>query len=85
MPNKNYRNGAEKERKIVNKAREKGLIAFRSAGSHSPIDVITIDSEMQLIELIQSKGKNFSAREKEKLLEKYKNLNGVFMVEFKVV
>ena len=40
-----YQKGADRERKIVNRAREKGHIAFRSAGSHSPIDVCIIDKK----------------------------------------
>ena len=55
MPNKNYLKGVRFERKLVNEARNKGLIAFRSAGSHSPIDVVIIDTIKGYIELIQCK------------------------------
>ena len=44
MGNANYIKGANKERKFVNDARASGKIAFRSAGSHSPIDVCIIDA-----------------------------------------
>ena len=55
MPNKNYENGVRFERKVVNKARDLGLIAFRSAGSHSPFDVVIIDKSNRIINLIQCK------------------------------
>lgn len=55
MTNKNYRKGYEFERQLVNLARGKGLIAFRSAGSHSPIDVVIIDKINKQINLVQCK------------------------------
>lgn len=84
MPNKNYLKGYRKERKLVNEARQKGNIAFRSAGSHSPVDVVIIDSENNKISLVQCKSDNFADSAKERLLEQYEELNGVFEVEFKV-
>jgi len=39
----NYQRGYEIERKIVNEHRKMGCVAFRSAGSHSPIDVVYVD------------------------------------------
>lgn len=80
MPNKNYVKGANEERRIVNKAREKGYIAFRSAGSHSPIDVAIISPKDGRIWLIQSKMGKLSRKEKDTLLEALKPLNGVFSV-----
>ena len=44
--NKNYLKGVRKERKIVNIARNEGKLAFRSAGSHSPIDVFILDKKV---------------------------------------
>jgi len=64
MSNRNYKRGADKERKIVKKLmpskvfsdiKENGVIAFRSAGSHSPIDVISIDFKNKIIKVIQCK------------------------------
>lgn len=49
----NYRRGYEIERKIMNNHRKYGDIALRSAGSHSPFDVICI-SPMS-VSLIQVK------------------------------
>lgn len=88
----NYRKGSDKERRIVNKARKEGKIAFRSAGSHSPIDVCIIDLKGHQIEFIQSKPKgslilkdgsdsSLAARIKEEM----KELNGGFMVYFDVL
>ena len=77
MPNKQYVKGARYERKVVNEAKELGNIAFRSAGSHSPIDVITIDPTLRLIRLIQCKaGKSYSQKFKDNLEKKYEFLNG---------
>ncbi len=39
----NYQRGYEIERKIVNEHRKAGDIAFRSAGSHSPVDVVYVN------------------------------------------
>lgn len=49
----NYQRGYEIERKIVNEQRKRGYTAFRSAGSHSPIDVVYFDGES--IHLLQVK------------------------------
>jgi len=84
MPNRHYINGIYKERKLVNKARGEGKIALRSAGSHSPIDVVIVDFENGLIKLIQCKpSKNFW-KGKTKLEEQYKMLNGIYEVTFEV-
>jgi Holliday junction resolvase len=85
MPNHNYINGVRKERKIVNDARAKGHIAFRSAGSHSPIDVIIIDEHTHVIHLIQCKPKSMSDNKKRELLESLVHLNGVYGVVVSVV
>ena len=50
-----YRKGARYERKIVNSARSEGLISFRSAGSHSPVDVVIIDRDKKRVSFIQCK------------------------------
>lgn len=55
MPNPGYVKGANLERRIVNEARANGMIAFRSAGSHSPIDVITISAKGNSICFFQCK------------------------------
>lgn len=86
MPNNNYKKGANFERSIVNKAREDGLIAFRSAGSHSPIDVVIIDIEAGIIDLLQCKaGNSYTEAFKARLKAKHSNLNKLFTVRFDVI
>lgn len=82
MTNSNYRKGYNKERNLVNNARDRGLIAFRSAGSHSPIDVCVINTETKRIYLIQCKSDSFPDSERRRLMEKYKDLNGLFTAEY---
>lgn len=79
-----YQKGADRERKIVNRAREKGHIAFRSAGSHSPIDVCIIDKKARVITFVQSK-MTISEKAKQRLLDEQKDLIGrVYLVNFEV-
>ena len=66
-----YAKGVRYERQIVNNAREKGKIAFRSAGSHSPIDVCIIDKESKRIQFIQAKATKASQKALEKEFNSY--------------
>lgn len=50
-----YTKGANFERQIIKDAEQKGAIAFRSAGSHSEIDVIVIWPWIGEIHFIQAK------------------------------
>ena len=84
MPNKNYQKGVRKERKIVNDARDLGMISFRSAGSHSPIDVCVIDEKEKKIFFIQCKPESMSDNKKKLLEEELKFLNDEFIVSFQV-
>ena len=59
------------------------MIAFRSAGSHSPIDVVVIDKKTKQIGFIQCKG-DIPESERNKLLEAQYELNGDFKVRFSV-
>lgn len=79
MLNRNYKNGANKERKLVNREREKGRLSFRSAGSHSPIDVFSLDKQ-GVIKLIQSKPKTMSENAKQKILDNLKQYEGFYEV-----
>ena len=81
MPNKNYISGVRRERQIVNEARKKGLIAFRSAGSHSPIDCVVIDISTRKIQLIQVKNKKVYGKEKKKI-DDLTNYSDEYFVEF---
>ena len=82
MPNKNYLKGVRKERREVNKARSRGLVSLRSAGSHSPIDVVVIDHYRHVIKLIQCKPDDMSFNDKQKILNDYIFLNGRYTCEF---
>ena len=84
MPNANYIKGVRKERSIVNTARKKGFIAFRSAGSHSPIDVVVIDSAKRNIRLIQCKPESMSEKKKKGIEGLFYSLNGEYMCSYEV-
>jgi hypothetical protein len=83
--NKFYVKGRRKEWNICHAARNQGHIAFRSAGSHSPIDVCVIDFHNKEIKLIQSKAGYFPETQKRRLLEQFKDLNGTYQVSFEVI
>jgi Holliday junction resolvase len=85
MPNLNYNRGARKEQNICKKAREQGLIAIRSAGSHSPIDCVLIDKSSRVIKLIQCKPGNYAESAKQRLYEEFRHLSGTYIVVFEVV
>ena len=86
MPNYAYNKGVRKERKIVNEAKKEGCIAFRSAGSHSPIDVCIIDIDHNQIRFVQSKGDSITPRQIQKLLDELVELNTQdFEVSFEVI
>ena len=85
MPNKNYEKGRRKEYKICNELKEAGFeIVQRTAGSHSPVDIIAINRDLGEIKLIQAKPDNFSDIGELRLLEEHKWLNGWFEVFFEV-
>lgn len=51
-----YQQGRRKEYAVCKQLRGEGYdIVFRSAGSHSPIDVVAIDIEGRRVKLIQCK------------------------------
>lgn len=81
MPNKSYVKGRKKEYAICKRLREEGYdIVQRTAGSHSPVDVIAINKEERYILLIQSKPKGYKSRK----YDKFKWLSGKFFVRFKI-
>lgn len=85
MPNSNYVKGRRKEYKICKQLREEGFdIVQRTAGSHSPIDIIAIHKDKQLIKLVQSKPDSYSEKQINRLLIENKDLNGEFVVVFEV-
>jgi Holliday junction resolvase len=84
MPNKKYRKGVKLERDTVNRARAEGCIAFRSAGSHSPFDVVIVDLEKKKIAFIQCKAGQWDEYKMNKLEDKYAVFDGSFDVIFRV-
>ena len=84
MPNKNYVNGRRKEYKCVHAFKDSGMVSFRSAGSHSPIDVVGIDYRNKRIFLVQCKPRSMSDNKKEEIAELNKGLNGTYEVRFLV-
>lgn len=85
MPNKNYLKGRRKEYKICNNLKAKGYIAQRTAGSHSPFDVIAIDTKTRIIYLIQAKPDSMSENLKKKIKKENELLEGLFIVRFEVI
>ena len=86
MPNKNYVKGRKKEYKICKQLRDAGYdIVQRTAGSHSPIDVIAIHKRRKVILLVQSKPDNYPVSKIEKLYIDNNWLVGKFDVEFTVI
>lgn len=83
--NENYRKGYLKENKIVNDEKALGRVAFRSAGSHSPIDVVSIDPYTGIIRLIQAKTYELSELQKKRIFEEVRALQGVFEVKFLII
>lgn len=82
--NTNYKRGQRKEYKIMHKERGDNKIVLRSAGSHSPIDVISIDLAERVIKFIQSKPDDYPEKERLKLLDENSRLNGQFYCKFEV-
>jgi len=70
---------------VVNEAKAKGNLAFRSAGSHSPIDVVEIDYNSKVIHLIQCKPESMSNNAKDKLYLENAKLEGTYIVYFDVI
>lgn len=91
MPRTNYQRGADKERRILNFFRKQGCLAFRSAGSHSIIDVIALEPSTHIIRLIQAKTttkaahmSKLSAPERKRIMEEGSKLNGAYEVRFEL-
>jgi hypothetical protein len=83
--NKNYQKGARLERRIVNTARSLGLMAFRSAGSHSKIDVCIIDTRHKKVRFIQSKAKKLTVGALNREFEGFKTIDDEYFVRFQVI
>jgi|TARA_R100000501_G_C2621130_1_gene114372 Holliday junction resolvase len=67
--NKNYVKGRRKEYYIAEKLKKEGFdIVQRTAGSHSPFDIIAIDTNRKRISLVQCKPNTMSENERMRLL-----------------
>lgn len=85
MPNKNYVKGRAKEYKICKELRAAGYdIVQRTAGSHSPIDVIAINKKDRSILCVQAKPSNLPTSQVNKILKECEWLDGEFNIEFSV-
>ncbi len=82
MPNKYYNRGREFERELVRNARKDGFIAFRSAGSKSPVDVCIIDKDFRRVWFIQAKTGNGNYT---KLEKEFNNVSEGWTANFKVI
>ena len=83
--NKNYLKGVRKERKIKKEYENKGWVVLRTAGSHGFADLICVKHNPPYVLFIQCKPDNYSEKESEKILEKYKSVNGSKFVMYKVL
>ncbi len=82
MASQIYKKGRRKEYKIIENLRKecKYDILQRTAGSHSPIDIIALDADRKQIRLIQAKPTNMPLREKNKLKLKISAFDGHYEV-----
>jgi len=86
MVNPNYVKGRRKEYTVCDRYRHRGYdIVQRTAGSHSPIDIIAIDKKSRQIRLIQCKPDTLSKRKIQQILAEQEDLDGTYEVLFEVV
>jgi len=84
--NKNYIKGRNKEYHTKYKLEKQGYdIVQRTAGSHSPFDLIAIRKDIKLIKFIQCKPKSMSEENKKKIEKENYFLNDIFNTEFEVL
>ena len=80
------RKGQRKEYKIVKQFRDDGFdIVQRTAGSHSPIDVIAIDKRVKRIFLIQCKSDSEPESKIKRLKEEFDWLNDEYLCCYMVI
>jgi len=80
MGNRNYVNGAARERRIKKYLEADGMIVFRQAGSHSHYDLLAFNPRTHLINFIQVKPKSLSKRKKEALALKESWMPGQWII-----
>ena len=82
----NYTNGANRERRVIKYLQKEGFdLVFRSAGSHSPIDVFALDTKTKQIWLIQSKPTTLSSNAKSKIEDYIRQFEGCYSVKTKCI
>jgi Holliday junction resolvase len=81
----NYQKGRDKEYRIAAELKKQGFeIVQRTAGSHSPIDIIAIDKINKKILFVQSKPETISDKKIKEILEETFWLNNKFECEFEL-
>lgn len=85
MPHPNYIKGRKKEYRVMNDERKQGNLVIRSAGSHSPIDVISIDVKARVIKLIQCKPDDIDEKKRYDIEYAMRELNNIFRCVFVVL
>ena len=86
MPNPQYVKGRRKEYEVCKQLREEGFdIVQRTAGSHSPVDIIAIKRKGRIIRFVQCKSDNLLETQKQAILLHNHWLNNMFEVEFVVI
>jgi Holliday junction resolvase len=81
----NYFRGRTREYRIMHNLEKKGLVVFRTAGSHGVVDLIAINPKTKEIIFIQAKPKSMSKKAKERLEKANEWLNDEFIVSFRVI
>ena len=82
MSNPKYIKGRAREYAIMHNYKRRGWIVLRSAGSHSPFDVVAVNKEKKQITFIQSKAGAFSKANRKALVDGYSWLNDEFLCKF---
>jgi hypothetical protein len=82
-----YKRGRDKEYRIIKNLKRSNDwdIIQRTAGSHSPIDIIAISKLTRVIKFIQSKPESMPETEKNKIRSDLDYLNGGFRAEFEIL
>jgi Holliday junction resolvase len=79
--NRNYKSGAAREYRIMKKLEKEGWFCIRSAGSHSPIDIIALRRNLLLdileIRFIQSKKTGYLSPQERAEKEELENKLGI--------
>jgi Holliday junction resolvase len=71
----NYHRGVEREHYIKKKLEKQGYFVIRSAGSHSPVDLVALKKGE--IRLIQSKKSKYVRPAEKKKIEETEKITGI--------